>query len=58
MINTANTVNGIVTDNRAIMAAAKYTWDQFKVFAGYEFIRQNNPNNPLGVGALDMAVIS
>ena len=53
VISTTNTVNGIVTDNRAIMAAAKYTWEQFKLFAGYEFIRQNNPNNPLGVGASD-----
>jgi predicted porin len=48
-----NTVLGIVTDNRAIMFAAKYTWDQFKLFAGYEYIRQANPKNPLGIGASD-----
>ena len=53
LIGTANTVYGIVTDNRAIMFAAKYTWDRFKLFAGYEYIRQANPSNPLGVGALD-----
>jgi len=53
LIGTANTVNGIVTDNSAIMVAAKYTWDPFKLFAGYEYIRQANPSNPLGVGALD-----
>jgi predicted porin len=39
--------------NRAIMVAAKYTWDPFKFFAGYEYIWQNNPKNPLGVGASD-----
>ena len=50
---TTNTVYGIVTDNRAIMVAAKYTWDRFKLFAGYEYIRQANPSNPLGVGASD-----
>ena len=42
-----------MTDNSAIMAAAKYTWDPFKFFAGYEYIWQNNPTNPLGVGASD-----
>jgi predicted porin len=52
-IGTTNTVYGIVTDNRAIMFAAKYTWDRFRIFAGYEYIRQANPVNPLGVGAPD-----
>jgi predicted porin len=53
LIATTNTVYGIVTDNSAIMAAAKYSSDLFKVFAGYEYIWQNNPANPLGVGASD-----
>jgi predicted porin len=53
VIDTNNTVYGIVTDNRAIMAAAKYKLDPFKLFAGYEYIWQNNPHNPLGVGASD-----
>jgi predicted porin len=51
LIGTSNTEYGIVTDNTAIMVAAKYTWDQFKFFGGYEHIRQINPSNPLGVGA-------
>jgi len=53
LISTDNTVYGIVTDNNAVMAAAKYASEQFKVFAGYEYIWQNNPVNPLGVGASD-----
>jgi predicted porin len=53
LIATSNTVYGIVTDNNAIMAAAKYSSDSIKVFAGYEYIWQNNPANPLGVGASD-----
>ena len=53
LIGTDNTVYGIVTDNNAIMGAAKYAWDPFKFFAGYEYIWQNNPANPLGVGATD-----
>ena len=42
-----------MTDNSALMGAVKYTWDQFKFFAGYEYIWQTNPANPLGVGASD-----
>src|SRR3984893_9400007 len=53
LIDPNNTVYGIVTDNNAVMVAAKYTWDLFKFFAGYEYIWQNNPKNPLGVGASD-----
>jgi predicted porin len=53
LIDPNNTVYGIVTDNNAIMFAAKYRWDPFKFFAGYEYIWQNNPADPLGVGASD-----
>ena len=53
LIATTNTVYGIVTDNSAIMGAAKYTLDPFKFYGGYEYIQQNNPSHPLGVGALD-----
>jgi predicted porin len=53
LIDPNNTVYGIVTDNNAIMFAAKYMRDPFKVFAGYEYIWQNNPSDPLGVGASD-----
>ncbi len=51
VIGTNNTEYGIVTDNTAIMLAAKYTWDAFKFFLGYEHIQQFNPTNPLGIGA-------
>ncbi len=53
VIGTNNTVYGIVTDNNAVMFAAKYVRDPFKFFAGYEYIWQNNPHDPLGVGASD-----
>jgi predicted porin len=51
LVGTTNTVYGIVTDNSAIMGAVKYTWEPFRFFAGYEYIWQNNPTDPLGVGA-------
>jgi len=53
LVDPNNTLYGIVTDNNAIMAAARYVWDPFKFFAGYEYIWLNNPKNPLGVGASD-----
>jgi len=53
LISTANTLYGIVTDNNAVMATARYAWERFKTFAGYEYIWQNNPAKPLGVGATD-----
>jgi predicted porin len=53
LIDPNDTVYGIVTDNRAVMVAAKYALDRVKFFAGYEYIWMNNPANPLGVGASD-----
>jgi predicted porin len=53
LIGTTNTLYGIVTDNNGVIAAVKYTWDPFKFFGGYEYIWQNNPHDPLGVGASD-----
>jgi predicted porin len=53
LIATTNTVYGIVTDNNAVMGTLKYSTDPIKFYAGYEYIWQNNPKNPLGVGASD-----
>jgi predicted porin len=53
LVDPNNTLYGIVTDNNAIMAAARYVWDPFRFFAGYEYVWLNNPKNPLGVGASD-----
>jgi len=57
VIPTTNTVYGIVTDNSAIMAAARYIWDPFRFYGGYEYIRQDNPTHPLGVGAWDQGSV-
>ncbi len=51
VIATSDTEYGIVTDNTAIMLAAKYTWNALKLYVGYEHIQQFNPSNPLGIGA-------
>ncbi len=51
LIGMSNTEYGIVTDNTALMVAAKYKWDPFRFYGGYEHIRQDNPSSPLGIGA-------
>jgi predicted porin len=51
LIPTGNTVYGIVTDNSAIMGAVKYTFRKFRFYGGFEYIWQNNPSHPLGIGA-------
>ena len=53
VVGTTNTVYGIVTDNNGVIGAVKYTLKPIKFFAGYEYIWQNNPRDPLGVGASD-----
>ena len=53
LVDPADTLYGIVTDNNAAMFAARYKWEDLRFFAGYEYIWQNNPANPLGVGAAD-----
>jgi predicted porin len=57
LIPTTNTVYGIVTDNNAIMFAARYVLDRVRFFGGYEWIQQTNPTHPLGVGALDQGSV-
>ena len=53
VVGTGNTVYGIVTDNNGVIGSLKYTLNPIKFFAGYEYIWQNNPHDPLGVGATD-----
>ncbi len=53
VVGTTNTLYGIVTDNNGVIGAVKYTLKPIKFFVGYEYIWQNNPHDPLGVGASD-----
>ncbi len=43
LIATTNAVYGIVTDNTAVMVAAKYAVDPVKIYGGYEYIRSEQP---------------
>ncbi|MGO9392844.1 porin [Rhodoblastus sp.] len=49
--NNVNTLNGIITDTAGVAAGAKYTWNQFKFFVGYDYENLNNPHDNLGIGA-------
>jgi predicted porin len=51
LVDPNNTEYGIVTDNTALMVAARYEWQEFKFYGGYEHIRYDNPSDPLGIGA-------
>ena len=42
---------GTIADITSFMLAAKYTWNQFKFYAGYANDHYSNPNDPMGVGA-------
>lgn len=35
-----------LSDNDAVMLAAKYQWNKFKFFDGFEWIKYSNPSNP------------
>jgi predicted porin len=47
----ANTMAGTASDNYAAAVAAKYTWNQFKFYAGYGYVNYANPNHNVGIGA-------
>jgi predicted porin len=47
----ANTLAGTITDNTGGAIAAKYTWNQFKLFAGWSHVIFHNPENNVGIGA-------
>ncbi|MDR3436822.1 hypothetical protein [Telmatospirillum sp.] len=47
----ANTLQALISDNVGFAVAAKYTWNQFKFFAGYAHDELQNPSNNVGIGA-------
>ncbi len=49
--NNVNTLAGLISDNMAFGVAAKYTYDQFKFFAGYVHDELQNPSTSAGVGS-------
>jgi len=49
----ANSLAGTVSDNQAVLVSAKYTFNQFKFFGGYEYIAYADPANPIAAPFVD-----
>lgn len=47
-------ITGTVSDNDSYSVAAKYDWQAFKFYVGYEYIVWANPSSPLATGAVDI----
>ncbi len=46
-----NSLTGVAYDTNDVMIGAKYTWNQFKFFAGWAHDVLNNAKDPIGTGA-------
>ncbi|WP_213740311.1 porin [Bradyrhizobium sp. dw_411] len=50
-------ISGTVSDNTVFQVGAKYTIGPWKFYGGYEYIRLENPNNPLAPGAIEQGAV-
>jgi predicted porin len=50
-------ISGTISDNTAVQVGAKYTLGPWKFYGGYEYIRFENPNNPLSAGAIEEGAV-
>jgi hypothetical protein len=53
LVQPANSLAGTVSDIRAVLVSAKYTFNQFKFFGGYEYIAYADPNDPITAPFVD-----
>jgi predicted porin len=51
------TLAATISDDNSIMAVAKYSYNQLRVYAGYEYITFANPSNPVSTGFTGIAGI-
>ena len=49
--SNVNTLSATATDNTGGAIGAKYTWNQFKFYAGWSHVILHNPENNVGIGA-------
>jgi predicted porin len=47
----SNTLSATATDNTGGAIGAKYTWNQFKLYAGWSHVILHNPADNVGIGA-------
>ncbi len=53
-----DSLKATLSNNTSIMATAKYTWQQFQFFGGYEHVRFANPSDPYTGGFTSIADIT
>jgi predicted porin len=52
--SVANSLAATISDNTAYALMALYKFDRLKFFAGYEYIKYENPKTPLSVGYINI----
>jgi predicted porin len=52
-VEPANSLAATISDNSAVLLSAKYTFNQFKFFGGYEYINYADPKNPITAPYVD-----
>jgi len=52
--SVANSLAATISDNTAYALMALYKFDRLKFFAGYEYIKYQNPKTPLSVGYINI----
>jgi predicted porin len=52
--SVSNSLAATVSDNTAYALMALYKFDRLKLFAGYEYIKYENPKTPLSAGFIDI----
>ncbi|MEI9922988.1 MAG: porin [Bradyrhizobium sp.] len=50
-------INPTVSDNTVFQVGTKYSIGPWKFYGGYEYIKYQNPNNPLAAGNLDQGFV-
>jgi predicted porin len=50
----SNSLAAAISDNTAYALMASYRFDRLKFFAGYEYIKYENPETPLSAGFIDI----
>jgi predicted porin len=53
LVEPANTLAGTISDNSAVLLSAKYTWNRFKFFGGYEYIDYKDPKDAITAPYVD-----
>ena len=48
------TLAATISDNDSYTIAARYNWDKFKFFGGFEYIKSANPSSPIFQGAVNI----